>query len=1070
MHHLPRKKRKKTMAKGGLAAWSIHHPVSTVMMVLTIVVLGFFAIEKLAINLLPHLIYPQISIRVLDPGVSATIMEDRVTRQLEEQLAITEDVKAIESDTSEGSTRVNLHFQYGKDIDIALRDASTRLDRAKRFLPESIEPPIIYKMDPAQIPVMEFVASSKLRGPVELRAWADHNFRKRFLNLPGVAAVEVGGGLNREIQILVDQQRLAGMGLSIDDISDSVSKANQDVPSGRLLMSRQEYTSRTAGRFKSIAEIASLPIRLKSGEMISLSEVAQVVDTHEDERLRVRYNGIPGVKLSIQKQPNANTVKVSDLVKSRLKWLRNNGLIPQDIVLHQVSDQARYVRDSLSNATLAAVSGAILAMFVVYAFLGNIRGTLIIGTAIPISIMVTFVLMALVGLTFNVMTLGGLALGIGMLIDNTIVMLENIARHKKENSIHNKPNVDNTLVNIDNANLDKENKQSVAAAAEVNSAIVAATSTNLAAVLPFLFIGGLVGLLFRELIFTITAAIIGSLFVALTLVPSLAARMSSQSKGQLNSMVSRIMESLRNSYQVSLTRVIGRPLPIFLIMSGLLIIALFTVLSSGKQEFLPAMDDGRISLSVTMDTGIALDEMDEGVKNLEQLVRDQGDVEGIFTLVGGRIFGRTERTIANKSSLKIQLVPLADRDVSAQEWAKKFRQAIKKSQLAGVKVRVRVRGIRGVRTSRSSDDIGIIIQGPDIDSLSEYGEEVVDKLRGIEGIRNIKHSLEEKLQEFAVKIDRARAVELGVDVLNIGKALKIALEGIVISDYLEGDRNYPIRIRLPKREINSPESLGGVLLFGKSSLRPAIYLRDVAVVELIPSPATITRIDQIRAVEITASLAGTVPLGQVTNDIKEHLADFILPAEFNLFYTGTDVTLKEGTNTTSILTGLALFLVFVVMAIQYESLKNPAVIMICVPFAFIGVAISLLGTSTPLSMPVWLGIIMLVGIVVNNSIVLVEYIELMKKRGFNITDSIIEAGKLRLRPILMTTLTTVIGMLPLAIGIGSGAEMLQPLAITIVGGLSFSMVVSLFLLPVVYRFIHSKDIDSSSVIGLRPVA
>jgi len=1056
------------VAKGGLAAWSIHHPVSTGMLVLTIVVLGFFAIDRLAINLLPQLIYPQIGVRVLDAGVSASIMEDRITRQLEEQLSITEDVTSIESETSEGTSRVDLFFQYGKDIDIALRDASTRLDRAKRFLPDSIDPPIIFKMDPAQIPVMVFVASSNLKSSVELREWADHNFRKRFLNLPGVAAVEIGGGLEREIQILVDQRRLAGMGLSVDNISEAVQLANRDEPSGRLLMSRQEYTSRTAGRFKTVGEIASLPIRLKSGDMISLSEVAQVVDTQEDERLRVRYNGIPGVKLSIQKQPNANTVEVSDLVKSRLAWLKNNGLIPEDVVLHQVSDQARYVRNSLSNATMAAVSGALLAMLVVYAFLGNIRGTLIIGTAIPISILVTFVLMALAGLTFNVMTLGGLALGIGMLIDNTIVMLENIARHKKEGS--GKHLSTGTIATIDHANHDKDNQKSIAAAGEVNSAIVAATSTNLAAVLPFLFIGGLVGLLFRELIFTITAAIIGSLFVALTLVPSLAARMSNQATGKLNVVVSRAMTKLQGLYRALLESVIRAPRLIIIVMFALLVIALTVVFTSGRNEFLPAMDDGRISLSVTMDTGISLDEMDEGVVFLEQLAHDQGDVEGIFTLVGGRIFGRTERTIANKSSLKVQLVPLAERNISAQDWAKNYRRALKKSQLAGVKVRVRVRGIRGVRTGRSDDDIGIAIQGPDLDSLSNYGEEVVGRLQGIKGIRNIKHSMEDKLQEFAIKIDRERAAELEVDTAAVGKALKIALEGIVISDYLEGDRNYPIRIRLPKKEINSPDSLGGVLLFGKSQQRQAIYLRDVAFVELIPSPATITRIDQIRGVEITASLSGEVPLGQVTQEVKKRLADLVLPGDYNLFYTGTDVTLKEGTNTTTLLTALALFLVFVVMSIQYESLKNPAVIMVCVPFAFIGVAISLVVTSTPMSMPVWLGIIMLVGIVVNNAIVLVEYIELMKLRGLSITDSILEAGKLRLRPILMTTLTTVVGMLPLAIGIGSGAEMLQPLAITIVGGLSFSMIVSLLLLPVVYSLAHDKKNKPENIIGLRPVA
>lgn len=558
------------MRSGGLAAWAIRHPVSTVMLTLTIVVLGVFGLGRLAVDLLPHLIYPQIRVRILEPGVSTSIMEQKVTRQLEEQLAITEDAIRVESRTAEGATSVDLHFDYGKDIDVALRDASTRLDRAKRFLPDTIQPPVIYKMDPSQIPVMEYVVSSNLRSPVEMRAWVDDVFSKRLLNLPGVAAVEVGGGVEREIQILADQRRLAGLGLSIDDLINAIQKGNEDVSAGRMRFAGQEYGGRATGRLGSIEAIAALPLRLPAGDSVPLSDVARVVDTHKDQRIRIRFNGTEGVKMSVQKQPTANTVDVADRVQARLAWMAASDLIPEDIVVSNVADQSVYVRRSLNNASMAAVSGAILAMIVVYLFIGNIRGTLIIGTAIPISIMVTFIIMALGGLTLNIMTLGGLALGVGMLIDNTIVMLENIARHRKE------------------AADPGELGAATAAAGEVTSAIVASTTTNLAAVLPFLFVTGLIGLLFRELIFTISAAIVASLLVAVTLIPSLAARMRDESHGTLHGLVDSYVKIAQVRYTELLTKILKRPQAVITGAVILLVLAaLFFGIKWDKQEFLP---------------------------------------------------------------------------------------------------------------------------------------------------------------------------------------------------------------------------------------------------------------------------------------------------------------------------------------------------------------------------------------------------------------------------------------------------------------------------------------------------
>ncbi|WP_294117475.1 efflux RND transporter permease subunit, partial [Thiolapillus sp.] len=457
---------------GGIAHWSIHHPVAVIMLTLAAVVLGLFSLDSLKISLLPHIIYPSIGVRINDPGVPAGIMEDQITRQLEEQLAITEDAIHIRSATREGRSAVDLDFAYGKDIDIALRDASTRLDRAKRFLPDTIEPPVIYKRDPSQLPAAEYAISSTTLDPVSLRDWVDYSLSKWLINVPGVAAAEVAGGLRREIQIIADQDRLFAHGLDIFDIEEILKKDNRDVASGRLRGGSTETPVLTLGRLHRADEIAQLPVDLNntqsSFQPLQLGYLAKTIDGHEEPRLHIRLDSQEAIKLSIQKQPQANTVSVVDSVNLQLGELHSRGLIPRSIQITPVNDEARHIRRSLNNAITAAVSGALLAMLVVYLFLGSIRRTLIIGSAIPIAILVAITLMSAVDLTLNIMTLGGLALGVGMLVDSTIVMLENIYRHQRDG--------------------EQGNLAAGTAAAEVTSAIFASTSTNLAAVLPFLFI------------------------------------------------------------------------------------------------------------------------------------------------------------------------------------------------------------------------------------------------------------------------------------------------------------------------------------------------------------------------------------------------------------------------------------------------------------------------------------------------------------------------------------------------------------------------------------------------------
>lgn len=1031
---------------GGLAAWSVKHLIGVSMIAMAVVVLGLFALSRLGVDLLPHLIYPEIRARIVDPGVPAAIMEDRVTRYLEEQLAITEDAIAVQSRTREGRSDVDLTFSYGKDIDVALRDASTRLDRAKRLFPSSIDPPVIYKRDPSQIPILEFAVSSRLLDATELRAWIDYVFANWFLNLPGVASVEVGGAPNREILVQPDQRRMAGQGLRLDDLIDALRSNNVDVPGGALRMNRREIGSRTTGRLGSVEEIADLPISVgrsnaQNERTLRLADVADVIDSLSEEKLRIRLNRVPALKVAVQKQPQANTVAVVDAVQSQLSTLERQGLIPEDVAVEVVSDQSIYIRQALSNATDAAINGAVLAMIVVFLFLGDVRRTLIVGSGIPIAIMVALILMASFGLTLNIMTLGGIALGVGMLVDNTIVMLENIYRHQRLGEGH----------------------QTAAreAAAEVNSAIVASTSTNLAAVLPFLFIGGLVGLLFRELVATISAAIIASLLVSITLVPALASRIPVGSGSSLRTGVDRVIGLLQRGYGFLLKHLLRAR---WLVLAAFLAALYWSIpgFQSDKSVFLPNADTGTVRMFVVADSGVSLGEMDEIVARLEAIILARSDVESVFAQIGGFVFGRSESQRSNRSSLHVQLVPRDSRELGSDGWIDEMRAEIRKLQLVGVRVYLRTAGIRGIRIGRGDDDISLRVQGGSLETLATLGDQIAAQLKSVEGLRNVSHSAEDVVQELSVVLDRERAAAYGISVDEVGRAVRTALQGVVVTDFIAGDRNYDVRLRLPREEIQSPRDVETIVLFPALDDNASIHLGDVAKVDLITAPADIRRDRQQRIVEISASLATGSTLGEVMPRVQRSLASITLPDGYTLYDESGSATLKEGERLAYVLLSIAIFLVLVVMAVQYESLRNPLIILFSIPFAAIGVSLGIQVTGMAISMTLWLGMIMLAGIVVNNAIVLVEYIELERARGLERTDAIIEAGKLRLRPILMTTLTTVVGMTPLAIGLGEGSELLQPLARTIVWGLSFSLLVTLILVPAVYRVVGRREVPAGT--------
>lgn len=1035
-----------------MATWSVYHPIGVVMITLAVVVLGSLTYTGLSVDLLPSIVKPEVRVRVIDPGVPAKIMEDKITRQLEEQLAITEDAISVESSTQEGRSAVDLVFEYGKDIDIVLRDASTRLDRAKRFLPSSIEPPIIYKRDPSQLPVLEMIIASDKIDAIKLRSWVDHHFSKWFYNIPGVAAVEPGGGLVREIHVIPNTNRLAGYGLKISDIIAALKNANIEEPGGRMYLGNREISSRTGLRFKTLNDIRTMPLRGRDGSIIQLQEVAKIKDSHEDEILRVRLNNTPGIKVSIQKQPNANTVTVAKLVKQKLADLYAEKIIPAHVKINISSDQSIFIKNALDNARNAVVLGAILAMLVVYVFLGNIRRTLIIGTAIPIGVVVTFLLMEFFDLNLNIMTVGGLAVGIGLLVDNTIVMLENIYRHQKQSGA--------------------TSQSAIVAASEVNSAIIASTSTNLAAIIPFLFISGLLGLLFKELIFTISAAILASMIVALTLVPALSNRVKINQRGRIGQKVDKLMLSAQSTY-ANLVQGLLKNLHWKLIIIASLCLALawslYQFQDPKKQKLLPGFDTGEISVFIQTDPGINLASTDKIIQKIENLIYRQKDVIDVITISGGFIFGRTTVERHNSAYIEIRIAARNQRDYSSSDWIRKFRRDLNKMRIAGLKARIYPRGIRGLNLfSRGSDDISLRIQGPDLEQLDKLADWLKQKVKSVKGLSNVEHSMEEHRNELLIKPDIQRISALGLTPKSVSDAIRIAINGEKVGDFIEGDYSHAIKVRLSGSEIYDLQKLKSLIVGHSEKNKLPIKLVQVASFEFPTAPYEIRRDRQQRMVEISARLDRRVATGKVALDLEKIKQEFraISPQGYALFDAGITSSLKKQSKLTLTLVLLAIFLVFVVLAVQYESLRDPVIIILSVPFTLIGVWIGLQLTGLGISTSVWLGVIMLIGIVVNNAIVLIEYIEIARSKGAQLNQAIVEAARLRLRPILMTTLTTIAGLSPLAFATGmQGSEMLRPLAVTIVFGLSFSLIISLILVPIIYRFIHNISFHSAKQIS-----
>jgi hydrophobe/amphiphile efflux-1 (HAE1) family protein len=1025
--------------RGWLPSWSIERPIGTLMLTSVVLVLGGVFASRLPLDLLPRIIYPQIRVGMNNPGVEPGVMEETIAKPLEAALSTTENLVQLETEVQEGRVGLNLHFRYGTDIDIALQNAATNLNRARSQLPAEAPPPTIFKSDPSQIPVYEVAFSSPTRDLVSLRTWVEDRLRPQLLTVEGTASVDVSGGLLREVKVILDQERLQSYGISVSQVISALRASNQDVAAGRVGSVDREIVGKTEGRFRSVEDIRGVLLDVRGGRSIPLSEVATVEDTHQDQRLWARLNGVQAVKVSIRKQPDANTVSVADDVDAKLLSLTQSNFIPADMEYQVIQNQADFIRSSVRSVRNAALLGAALAMLIVLLFLQSVRKTVIIGTAIPLAILATFGLMGMSGLTLNIMSLGGLALGVGLLIDNSIVMLENIFRKRDEG-------------------IEDPVAAAHAGAAEVSSAVTAATATNLAAVLPFLLITGLASLIFKELILTISFAILASLAVSLTLVPMLSAQLA---KVRFSSGLARTrpliafdhgMDRLRRGYR----RAAGFTLSHKWLLLAVTVLALFgssRLTRNLGNEFLPQVDDGGVGVTIILPPGSTPEQTNNLAFEVERLVDDMPHVQSVFTTAGGFLFGGFTADRSGRGSIDVRLVPTNQRDMTADQWVRTLQRRVDEQGFAGARIFVRPPRIRGLRTSTAGSDISVAITGDDLAELQRLSREIASTLRGIPGLENMEASTEEASPVLAIRLDRERAGYLGLSVAEVGQTLRTALDGSIATRYAEGNREYEVRVMLPREKFNSPEDLGAVALFPPGTRGGApIFLRDVADVQTVVSPTGIRRENQNRLLRLNGDVVPAVAsVGEVSDSIRARLAAFTLPDGYGIILGGEEEAIKENNRQLLTVMLLAIFLVFVVLALQYESLINPLVIIIAIPLSLIGVGVGLWLTQTPLSAPVLLGVILLAGIVVNNAILLVEYVEeYRRERGDDLEKAVIDAGTVRLRPIIMTTLTTMFGMMPLALGLGQGSELMRPLAIAVVSGLFFSTALTLFVIPAAY--------------------
>lgn len=1011
-----------------LPSFSVRRPIFTSMVTLTLVILGSVSLSRLQIDLLPSIELPTASVRTSFEGASPEVMERLITQIIEEIVATVPGVEEITSRSEEGQSRVNVQFVWGTDLDSAAIDLRATIEDEINELPDDITRPRVSKFDIDSFPVVIMGISSAL-DPIELTQLIEDRIRYRFTQIAGVAQFDFWGGFPRELRVEVDPDKITALGLELSDLLDALNDANLDRPAGKIEDGNFEVILRAPAQFETVGEIEDTVIGLREGAAIRISDVANVVDTYEKPTRIIRINQERGIRIAIRKQAAANTVEVSNRILREIEKI--NDEFPQINVV-PVINQGNFIQRSIQNVARSVLYGGGLAILILLFFLRTIRSTLVISLSIPISIIATFSLVYFGGLTINLMTLGGLALGVGMMVDSSIVVLENIFRRRDENG-------------------ESPPEAAARGAQEVGPAILASTITTLVIFLPVVFVQGVSGLLFKELAYVIAFALVCSLVLSLSVVPMLSSillRQKTEERRQapwieyFKTRTTAGFESLNNGYHRLLHGALRHRLFVVCGSFGLLGVSLLIAPFIGT-EFLPPSDEGEVRVDGEMEVGTKLELLDRQTRIMESIVYPAVP-EAIASVVSVR---------ENEGRIRMSLTPASQRSRSNVEIAADLRERLE-GQVPGMEIRVRAPQGQFLLNRLIGGDEGLTVEirGFDLPTLRALSKRVAEKMGGIAGITDVRESDDGTTPQQELVLDRAKVANLGFNPRDVTQLIETAIAGSQAGNFQTEGNSHRILVQLKDAEKRSLDEVLNLTLRTESGQNVA--LRNLVTTQSSRAPLQINRKYQQRQVTVSGNVAGR-PLGDVAQDLQAALDQIPRPDNYDLIVAGNYKEQQESFRQLVSALLLSLVLVYMVLACQYESFRDPLIVMVATPMAGIGVLLTLWLTSTTLNLQSAIGCIMLGGIVVNNAILLVDQASRLRiDEKLGVQDAVLEAGRRRLRPILMTTLTTILGLLPLALGIGEGSDAQAPLARAVVGGLAGSTLISLVLIPVVYTLCH----------------
>ncbi len=1009
---------------------AVRRPVLTFVVFLVVVIMGVLSLVNLPIDLMPNVTLPTASIITMYPGAAPEDVEKTVTEVLEEAISTVPNVEDIVSTSGEGLSAITISFSWGTDLDAAVNDIRDKIDLVRRFLPPDAEEPTIFKFDISQWPVL-IVAATSDDSTLDVRKIVQNELVEALQRGKGVGAVQVwGGGRIRQINIRVDQQKLDAYGISLTQVLGILAQENIVLPSGVLKMGRTEYLVRVPQEFKSAEELRDLPIANVQGTLIRLSDIATIDDSYAEPRTYVRVNGKDGVFFAILKTSGANTVQVADAAKRILHQVEKD--IP-GLKLHIIIDGSRFIRNSIFNLATTILWALLFVTLVTLLFLRNLRGSLIIASVIPVSLVTAFIFLYLIGASINIISLSSLAIAIGMVVDNAIVVLENIYHHLERGETRKEAAVFGT--------------------GEVGQAIIASTLTTVAILIPIVAIKGFVGVMFRQLALSVMLVLFASLFAAFTLTPMLASKfLKIIDLGKLGRFHSAAFEGLENAYQWFLRRALRFRWLTILLGIGIFMasLSLFRYIPT---EFIPAQDTGDVRGQFQLPVGTRLEVTDSVMHIVEQVIeKEVPEIENLVVRVGptesgfGAVMGYQESS--NSGFFAAHLVPKSQRKRSTADIAALLARRLK--DIPGLtSYSVSATGGGAQFLFGAGAPISIEIYGSDLevtDSLAKVIRKTIAEIPGVQGARVTRQS---GRPEIWVKLDRKRLYQYGLTSATVAQYLRQALQGMRATTLRRGGDEYDIYVFLDDPYRYDPSILQTLQIPGP--LGP-VYLANVSQIEYRYGPLSIERKNRERVVKVEAEIHGRA-LGAIVKDIKAKLQQIPLPPGVRIELAGTIQQQRESFSTVFKALLLGALLVFLVMAALFESFIDPLIIMFSVPFAITGSALAFFITGIPFSLMGFVGLLMLVGIVVNNAIVLLDYIKILQKRGLALLEAVVTGGTRRMRPVLMTTLTTVFGLLPLATSTREGAEMWSPFGISVIGGLLVSTLITLVFVPTLYYIV-----------------